>query len=120
MFVLFFVILALVVGVVIGTLITASRIDRAELRRVHERNIPPRPMERRLPAVPICGCGHAMSFHDPEHPHKQCRYTASKKYTKMDSKLANKVFGGYWDIDYCACLKYIGPEPVPDFMALEM
>lgn len=74
---------------------------------------------RHLPAVPICGCGHAFSFHSPTEEHKPCKYMNRGKYQTFDKRTMNRVFGGWYEGEKCSCVQYVGPLPLPEFMALE-
>lgn len=49
---------------------------------------------------PICGCGHHICYH---HDGQSCWHGRASKYETGD----------------CGCQKYIGPEPVPEYIALE-
>jgi hypothetical protein len=46
---------------------------------------------------PICGCGHNVSFHDDNGCHHLIREP-------------------YVDPYECGCVKYTGPEPLPDYI----
>ncbi|GAA4980279.1 hypothetical protein [Actinopolymorpha pittospori] len=59
---------------------------------------------------PVCGCGHASSFHD-----EKGRCHADNQVARWD--------GGSWvgtESVPCSCQKYTGPEPLPAFYAPEI
>lgn len=58
---------------------------------------------RQLPAAdrPVCGCGHHLSYHDPNTG--QCLHKRTF--------LQRHVYTAQ-----CSCQQYIGPEPVPHYL----
>jgi hypothetical protein len=81
----------LLVGVVIGALIGRMAWPA--------RGMAPKPGEPK----PVCGCKHHYSMHDQSgRCHEQ-----EWRYSKGE--------GEHW-VD-CACQRYTGPEPLPEFVA---
>lgn len=77
-------------------------------------------LQRRLPAVPVCGCGHSLSFHSPTETHRPCQHRERGRYRTYESTTLHNFLGGWTDDTKCSCVHYIGPEPLPEFMALEV
>ncbi len=63
------------------------------------------------PAKPICGCTHGIHTHDPGTG----RCNAQVKTYRHNG--ITEVLDGYAD---CACVRYSGPEPLPEFFAPEI
>lgn len=61
-------------------------------------------------AKPLCGCGHAPSFHD-----EKGRCHALNEVARWD----RGKWAGIESVP-CSCQKYTGPEPLPAFYAPEL
>jgi hypothetical protein len=55
----------------------------------------------------LCGCTHHHSFHDPESG--ACNATVQVNQ-----------YGGSYLYEPCACRRYSGPEPLPEYYAPEI
>lgn len=87
--------LILLAGLVIGYLIG----------RVHKR--PPRPPKQ---PQPICGCEHHLALHDP----KSSACSGQRQHvTLYENGIPRK-----WVYYSCDCKQYIGPEYLPQYVAL--
>jgi len=75
------------------------------------RSLPPR-RQAPKPVEAVCGCTHHYSLHDPQTG--ACNSLV---------QVARYSSGGSWTgYDYapCACRRYSGPEPLPQFFAPEI
>ena len=76
------------------------------------------PSRRRAPKPrpepkPICECGHGFHDHDPAS--SACHGRAElKRYSIAEER---KVFDKYGP---CTCRRYVGPEPLPTYVATEI
>jgi hypothetical protein len=85
--------------------------------RKEEKEKPPEPdpyykEPGRIPPGPgklICGCGHHLSYHDREGG--RCRH--KRHFFAAGS-------GKIRYLARCSCQRYVGPEPMPDFLAQEI
>ena len=72
------------------------------------------PARRRKPkpVQPVCGCDHHYSFHDPQTG--ACGYGLRHLdgYDRRDNPIYSHT--------QCPCLKYSGPEPLPEYYAPEI
>jgi len=93
--------------VITGALILAAGIALGWLlRSLPPRRKGPKPVEAK------CGCGHHHSMHDPETG--ACNATVQVgRYNK---------YGDWTGYEHkpCACRRYSGPEPLPQFFAPEI
>jgi hypothetical protein len=71
------------------------------LRSLPARRKGPKPVEA------VCGCSHHHSMHDPE--------TGACNATVRVTR-----YGGSWDYVPCACVRYSGPLPLPEYYANEI
>jgi hypothetical protein len=59
------------------------------------------------PVRPVCGCEHAVAYHDPKTGECHARRNL-----------------GYWSgkdhFEGCTCRRYTGPEPLPEYYAPEI
>jgi len=88
--------LILLAGILLGTV----------LGRLPARRRDPEPVEA------VCGCTHHHSMHDPETG----KCNAAVAVTAYDE------YGGAAGKEYasCACLRYSGPLPLPEYYATEI
>lgn len=99
-FILWFLIVYVIVVVpTISLLRRISKERKKELRR--EREGPPS----------ICGCEHHFSFHDETGCHQKVK-TPTKWEREKDPLGDMKPV--HWEFPECPCVKYIGPEPLPE------
>jgi hypothetical protein len=93
--------------VITGALILAAGIALGWLlRSLPARRKGPKPVEAK------CGCGHHHSMHDPETG--ACNATVQVgRYNQLGD------WTGY-EHKPCACRRYSGPEPLPQFFAPEI
>jgi hypothetical protein len=87
--------LILLAGLVIGRFMPGRR----------RRPKPPKPVK------PICGCTHGIQTHHPETG----RCNARVQTYRHDG--VKEVLAGY---AACACVRYSGPQPYPEFFAPEI
>lgn len=64
--------------------------------------------EQRKPPAPVCGCTHHLSYHDPASG--ECH-----ELVKVPSTMTKDSYH-----TQCACRKYTGPEPLPEYYAPEI
>lgn len=71
------------------------------LRSLPARRKTPKPVEA------VCGCTHHHAMHNPESG--ACNATVRVSY-----------YGGGYGYEPCACVRYSGPVPYPEYVATEI
>lgn len=66
-----------------------------------------------LPAVPMCACGHGMSYHDAQTG--QCHAEAGRTNKRYDPAYGTTLLS--YDPVACTCRRYVGPEHIADVWA---
>lgn len=89
--------LILLAGIIIGRLLAGRK----------------RPKSPALP-MPVCGCDHHHSFHDPETG--ECHQTVNGQPVHWDKYGITDA----WEQARCTCRRYSGPEPLPEYYATEI
>lgn len=74
----------------------------------HVEPAPPKPPEA------VCGCTHHYSMHDPETGGCQVSTRGQVMRKNRDSMPVE------WEWLNCPCLRYCGPEPLPQYVAPEI
>jgi hypothetical protein len=62
---------------------------------------------------PICGCEHHLSYHDPETGHSAGTHRVQAPRPNYDTP-------AHYLQRPCTCKQYSGPQPMPEFYALEI
>jgi hypothetical protein len=64
------------------------------------------------PVTAVCGCTHHYSMHDPKTG--ACVATVPvDKYAQNGEQIGKELVP-------CACVRYVGPEPLPTYIATEI
>ncbi len=76
------------------------------------------------PIQPVCGCKHHYSLHDPKT--NECHGSATTARIPVRDEKGRPVKDAYGYVVFtaeagrCACRRYSGPEPLPEYFAPEV